>query len=87
MIVVCPIYPENLGLLVEVIHARCAIEGDPAWQCNSLGRPIVGRCENTGQPLATRSAGIPDAALRPIRPQPDAEETLRDEPAELDHVA
>lgn len=78
--------PVNVGALVTVVRYSAELD-EPAWVVRSEGRGLAGweflNGERLGESRA-QEAICPDAWLRPIRPQTDADETPRDVPVDAD---
>jgi len=74
VIVGCVLHPQNNGKLVTVLR-RSNLRGYD-WFIEAAGGPLL------GFEGFSKDGNIRDRLLRPIRPQPDADETLRDVPVD-----
>lgn len=63
---------KNTGALVHVLGE--SMYGTGFWFIESVGSPLPG--DVFGRPVQLKRANIADARLKPIRDQPDPDETL-----------
>lgn len=73
-IVMSDLFPENIGLIVEVVSAAKWGYGDD-WNCVSRGRPIICFDPDNGNVFMDMDADFRDFQLRPITGLPIDEET------------
>ena len=82
---------ENVGLFVRVLHRASTVAYGPdmpAWRVTPVGGGRIAGIVGNGVRIEGSGPGThPDAWLRPIRPQPAADETLRDVPVDAGRVA